>query len=301
MIDSQKSQEPSLLATRPERGNLVHNCAPVHTGCGPRRAPQWAMLIDLRFIRRRLDELAWTLLPGVCVLCGSRSRTSMDLCEPCREALPHNDRSCCACALPLRVLDDALCTQCLVKQPPFARAIAALRYVEPVTRMIHRLKFNGSRVDARVLGSLLAARVNRDYRGTALPELIVPVPLSRERLFRRGHNQAALLARWVGSTLDIAIDYGCCRRLRHTPPQTGLSRSARLRNLSGAFDVTRSFSNMSIALVDDVMTTGSTVTALTQTLLAAGAVDVHVWAAARTPQIDSETRVAMERHFDPLE
>ena len=129
----------------------------------------------------------------------------------------------------------------------------------------------------------------------------MPVPLSRERLFRRGHNQAALLARWVGSTLDIAIDYGCCRRLRHTPPQTGLSRSARLRNLSGAFDVTRSFSNMSIALVDDVMTTGSTVTALTQTLLAAGAVDVHVWAAARTPQIDSETRVAMERHFDPLE
>ena len=74
-------------------------------------------------------------------------------------------------------------------------------------------------------------RIGAAYGGDALPQLILPVPLSRARLLRRGHNQAALLARWVGDALALPVDYHACRRVRNTPPQTGLSRSARLRNL----------------------------------------------------------------------
>ena len=150
--------------------------------------------------------------------------------------------------------------------------------------MIHRLKFRGSRIDARVLASLLASAIANAYAGQPLPDLIVPVPLSRRRLVRRGHNQAALLARW----LDAPFDPKACERVRDTPPQAGLSRTRRLHNLTDAFATDRRFDDLCVAVVDDVMTTGSTVAALSRTLLAAGAREVHAWVAARTLQPSRE-------------
>ena len=211
----------------------------------------------------------------------------MDLCVPCRAALPMLGRACRTCALPLTDLDEQFCGTCRAQPPPFARTVAVLSYAEPVTRMIHRLKFGGSRIDARVLGGLLGDHIRDVYRFEPLPRVILPVPLSSARLFRRGHNQAALLARWVGSTLDLRVDYQCCRRIRNTAPQTGLRRSARLHNLSGAFAVRGNLPVQHVAILDDVMTTGSTAAALTRTLLAAGAAQVDVWAAARTLEPNS--------------
>lgn len=148
--------------------------------------------------------------------------------------------------------------------------------------MIHRLKFHGSRIDARVLGALVASRVADTYGAAPLPDLVVPVPLSRRRLLRRGHNQAALLARWLVGALDTTFTTDVCWRVRDTPPQAGLSRSARLRNLTDAFAARRRLDDLRIAVVDDVMTTGTTVASLTRTLLEEGAREVHVWTAART-------------------
>jgi ComF family protein len=254
-------------------------------------------------LRRRLDSLVWALLPGICILCDARTHAAADLCEACRVSLPIIERPCRRCAS-VTDAEDGVCAACRLRPPPFVRTVVALCYVEPVTRMIQRLKFHGSRIDARVLGGLLAARIRDEYRNDApAPSLAIPVPLSRRRLLRRGHNQAAVLARWVGSAIDhdVSIDYHICRRTRDTPPQTGLNCAARLRNLDGAFRVTRSLAGARVAIVDDVMTTGSTVTALTQTLLDAGAAEVHVWTAARTPHIDSENAVPIGQRIDPLE
>jgi ComF family protein len=246
-------------------------------------------------LRHRLDSLVWALLPGICILCNARTHATVDLCKACRAALPLVEKPCRRCASPVTDTDTDtgteadICAACRLRPPPFVRTVAALSYVEPVTRMIHRLKFRGSRVDARVLGTLLAARIRDEYRhDAALPNLVIPVPLSRKRLLRRGHNQAALLARWACGALDrhVPVDYHSCIRTRDTPPQTGLNRAARLRNLEGAFDVTRALADARVAIVDDVMTTGSTITALTHTLLDAGAAEVHVWAVARTPRVD---------------
>ncbi len=251
--------------------------------------------------RRWLDAFVWGVLPGICILCNARTHVRLDLCEACRLALPWIDYPCKRCALPIGPNDSGFCTDCRTRPPPFVRTVAALRYLEPTTHMVHRLKFHGSRIDARVLGTLLAARILDCYRGDALPDVAIPVPLSRERLRRRGHNQAALLARWVGSGVDMPVEYRSCLRVRHTPPQTGLNRSARLRNLEGAFTIVRGLENARIAIVDDVMTTGSTVAALTHTLLQAGAAEVHVWAAARTPNRDSENAVPIGTSPNPLE
>jgi ComF family protein len=227
-------------------------------------------------VRRRFDQLLWRLLPGVCVLCDAPTGIAADLCEHCCAALPRLEAPCPRCALPLQNPDDALCAACRARPPPYARTVAALRYSEPVTRMIHRLKFRGSRIDARVLGGLLAASIATAYAQQSPPDLVVPVPLSRRRLLRRGHNQAALLARWLGRPFEPAA----CERVRDTPPQAGLSRARRLHNLADAFATRRRFDDVSVAVVDDVMTTGTTVGSLSRTLLAAGAREVHVWAAA---------------------
>jgi ComF family protein len=241
----------------------------------------------LRWIRRRLDDLSWVLLPGHCVMCAQPSEVPADLCAACDRALPWIVAACVRCALPC---DAACCTDCRRLPPPYDRAVAPLRYVEPTIGMIHRLKFAGSRVDARVLGGLLARRVRAETG--CRPNVIVPVPLGRARLLRRGHNQAALLARWVGDALDIAVDYRSCTRIRETPPQTGSSRAARLRNLAGAFAADGSLAGRHIAIVDDVLTTGSTVAEIARTLRAAGADTIDVWCAARTvpaSHIDART------------
>ena len=247
---------------------------------------------SLRWLRRRFDDLSWALLPGHCVLCGQPSFVRADLCAACDRALPWIDAACERCALPGSA---ACCVECLRHPPPYDGAVAPLRYADPTIGIVHRLKFAGGRVEARVLGALLARRVRSAAR---LPDVIVPVPLGSVRLLRRGHNQAALLARWVGAELAIAVDYRSCIRIRQTPPQTGSSRATRLRNLAGAFAVDRSFAGRRVAIVDDVLTTGSTVAEVARTLRAADAESIDVWCAARTvpaSHIDPRGRGTDER------
>ena len=118
-------------------------------------------------LRRRLDSLVWALLPGICILCNARTHVAADLCEACRVSLPIIEQPCRRCASFVTDTEDGLCVACRLRPPPFVRTVVALRYVEPVTRMIHRLKFHGSRIDARVLGALLAARIRDEYRNEA--------------------------------------------------------------------------------------------------------------------------------------
>src|SRR5262245_40510874 len=105
-----------------------------------------------RVLQASIDACLWTLLPGQCVLCDRPSTHRADLCPECRDALPWVGRACERCALPC---DTPCCRDCARHPPPFDRAFAPLRYAEPLIRVIHRMKFAGSSVDARVLGGLL--------------------------------------------------------------------------------------------------------------------------------------------------
>jgi ComF family protein len=165
--------------------------------------------------------------------------------------------------------------------------VAPLLYVDVVTDLVHALKFRGSRTHGRVLATILAASVERTYEASPPPSAIVPVPLSTRRLLARGQNQAAVIARRVGGELGIAVDYDSLRRIRHTAPQTGMTRRERLRNLAGAFDYRGALDGATVAIVDDVVTTGATVRAVARCLERHGAGDVHVWAVARTDRGDA--------------
>lgn len=196
---------------------------------------------------------------------------------------------CCLCGFPGASLDLDLCAFCHADLPWTARdpqgGIVPLRFEYPVDDMIRQLKYHGVIAQARVLGTLLAQAVRE--RATPLPNLLVPVPLHGVRLRERGFNQAFAIARYAGQMLEVPFARNLTRRLRDTPSQTALDVNERRRNVSGAFGMNgararaRLLAAGHVAIVDDVMTTGSTVAELSGVLLAAGARQVEVWAVAR--------------------
>jgi ComF family protein len=195
---------------------------------------------------------------------------------------------CCLCGFEGANLDLDLCGFCFTELPWGAARlpdVAAFRYEHPVDELIRELKYRGVIANARVLGVLLAEAV-RDSRAE-LPNLLVPVPLHAARLRERGFNQAFALARYAGRMLEIPYARDAVRRIRDTPSQTALDVHERRRNVQGAFAPAgaraqaRLREAQHIAIVDDVVTTGSTVAELRAVLLAAGVRRVDVWAAAR--------------------
>lgn len=240
-----------------------------------------------------LPMLLRQLLPGSCLLCDGAvgRRPDLDLCPECLAALPWNEPACQRCANPLaRHADGPLCSVCRHAPPPFTRTLAPLTYDSFPRRWIARLKDQLGMVEGRILGTLLADAVAAHYAGTAAaghptPDIIVPVPLTLRRLARRGHNQALTLARPVARRLGLGIARHTVVRLRPGHRQRGLSRPQRLENPAGMFAARHTWEDTApcVAIVDDVMTTGATAAELARVLLAAGAGEVHVWCAARTP------------------
>lgn len=212
-----------------------------------------------------------------CLLC--RDRATGDLCTACFRNLPWNDHACTQCARPLPPLPSAICGVCARKPPHFDAAFAAFHYAWPVDRLLHRFKFRGHLANGRTLALALGEFL--DLRGAPRPDLLLPVPLHRRRLAERGFNQAGEIARTLGRCLDVPVAHDAVRRIRATPPQRGLGRSARRSNLKGAFECRRRFDGRHVAMVDDVVTTASTADALAHTLKNAGAAKVSLYALAR--------------------
>lgn len=223
-------------------------------------------------IRSFFDRIA----PRACLLCGADAGNRA-LCPPCEATLPWHDRQRCPrCAIPTP--DGQVCGPCLARPPAFDRTHAALRYAFPLDRLIPRLKYHGQLAVAPALGTCLAQRVADVPR----PDRVVAMPLHPARLRERGFNHAGEIAREVARRLGLAFDVDRCRRVRDTPPQMGLAHDARRRNVRGAFECAHDVHGLHIAIVDDVMTTGTSLDELAATLKRAGAREVSCWVAART-------------------
>ena len=229
--------------------------------------------------RHALNKLLDLLLPPHCLLCGLPS-TRACICHPCREDLPRAGHCCVQCGLPVTAEGDSLCGQCLGRAPPFVHTVYPLQYLFPVDRLVQSFKFNRQLAAGRVLARLMCEHVVRQQ--SSCPEALIPMPLHTLRLFQRGFNQAFELAAYVGHEIGIPLVAGSLRRKRHTRAQSGLSGQQRRRNVRGAFQW-RGWHPppRHVALVDDVMTTGTTVAECARVLKKAGSKRVDVWVAAR--------------------
>lgn len=227
------------------------------------------------------------VLPPTCVLCGAPGLAGLDLCVGCAADLPENRVHCARCALPFDAAASAevLCGACQRRPPPYDLCRAPLRYEGTVPALVAMAKFRGRLNALRVLGRILGESLE-ECSGQGFeerPEVLLPVPLHRGRLRERGYNQAHELAREVGRMLGVPVSSRLLERRIATPPQAGLDERARRRNVRGAFGLRGELRFQRVAIIDDVVTTGSTVAELARVLRAAGAGRVEVWAVARTP------------------
>lgn len=200
------------------------------------------------------------LFPHTCILCDAPTRRDIDLCLPCEKELPW---------------------QQITKHP--TSLIAPFDYAAPIAQMITRLKFTHQLVYARVLGQLLAHAIKNNYQHQSLPELIIPVPLHPKRLRERGFNQALEISRVLKKILKIPLNKADVIRTKYTEAQSLLHRTERQKNLHHAFKVIKPLNAKHVAIIDDVITTGSTTRALSETLMHAGVEKIDVWCCAKTP------------------
>lgn len=224
------------------------------------------------------------LLEYPCPLCGCDNTGNHDFnsfCADCLEKLPlfHGQR-CRGCG---GELDGALemCRQCLSMPPrPWQNAMSIMQMDAAGKDAIYQLKFAGNTAMARAMAELGAPLlVDKDFTGC---DMIVPVPLHWTRLWQRSYNQSELLAKMLARHLNIPVKKPL-KRIRPTIRQATLSREERLKNLNKAFAVPHpeKVKDAKILLVDDVLTTGSTLHACAETLLQAGASKIVVFTVAR--------------------
>jgi ComF family protein len=225
-----------------------------------------------QLLRRGLGLALW---PPRCCLCGGAGRLISGPASPWQRWLRQPLDLCAECE---RVIP--------LSPVPWVHnwggaQFAPFAYRWPADRLIQRYKFDGERVYGRVLAELFAER--RRASREPLPQVIVPLPLHRRRLAERGFEQTLLLAEWIGAALALPLAPQALRRVRATRAQSGLTRAERQSNVAGAFaappELGRSWRH--VALLDDVVTTGSTLNAAAAALRLAGVRHIETWALAR--------------------
>ncbi|MCW5574502.1 MAG: ComF family protein [Burkholderiales bacterium] len=214
------------------------------------------------------------MLASRCLLCAAPAGRR-NLCEVCLGDLPWLDAAACRiCAHPLS--DPGICGRCIAEPPHYDRIVTACRYAFPLDGLIQAYKYGGRLATGPALAALLLPRIR------TRPDLILPVPLTAQRLRERGFNQALELARIIGRKLNVPVDPGLCIKTRDTAPQTRLPWKTRRKNIRGAFVVLGSLDGRHVAVVDDVLTTGATLGEVARNLKRAGASSVTGYVIART-------------------
>lgn len=239
----------------------------------------WELATLLTRSRSLANTALEIIFPPVCVGC---RRVGEVLCGSCHARLkPVPEPVCSRCG---RQLTDAveqpeLCQECRREPAPVTQTRAALLYREPVDTFIHRFKYDGYFALAKPFASVMVAGWPEWH---IPPDLIVPVPLHPRRERHRGFNQALLLAKPLAEATGLAVDSAALRRVRHTIPQVGLGPNERAENVRNAFAaVSTRIKGRHILLVDDVLTTGATMRAAAEALLASGAASVSAYCLAR--------------------
>ncbi|CAO3376816.1 ComF family protein [Azospirillum argentinense] len=243
------------------------------------------MVLPQRLATRVLGGVLDTLLPPRCLCCGGAVDRQGGLCAPCWSGLTFIAPPACACCgtpFDFALEGEPLCGACIAEPPLFARARAVLAYDDGSRPLVLGFK-HGDRIHAAGAYGAWMARAGAELLADA--DLLAPVPLHRLRLFRRRYNQAALLAQAAGRQAGRPVIPDLLVRRRSTPSQGGLDRSGRRRNVKGAFAVRPGLESRvagkRIVLVDDVLTTGATLSECARVLLRAGAERVDALTLAR--------------------
>ncbi len=223
--------------------------------------------------------------PAFCAICARAIEAPDNLCAGCAEKAPRIRAPFCAkCSQPFSgdITGSFTCANCADRVLHFDAAVSAYRSRAVVRELIHEFKYNRKIHLRHQLGRWLAETLEDPRLAGRRFDLIVPVPLHPARQRERGFNQAELLARALHRHSGLALG-GVLQRTRYTTTQTQFDRSERMENLRGAFRLRRgsNVQDLRMLLVDDVLTTGSTLSECASVLRQAGAISVHAATVAR--------------------
>ncbi|MCZ6579434.1 MAG: ComF family protein [Gammaproteobacteria bacterium] len=215
--------------------------------------------------------------PALCLGCAHSIKPLQFYCVNCIATLTRVNNPCGLCGLENKS-GETLCAACLFDPPRWQNLVAPLKYQGLARDLLLQLKYADS---LHLANSLVTRFIDAFANIHPAPEILLPVPLHRQRLLERGYNQAFEIARILSQALDIPVDTQSLRRIRNTASQSGLSAHLREKNILGAFayQPTRPWSR--VAVVDDIITTGSTASEITKTLHRAGCPHVEIWGLGR--------------------
>lgn len=239
-----------------------------------------------RVLKRTANTYTRNLQNSSCSLCGLDYKHNIELqnigiCPTCIEAIQRQGHHCQLCGVQLPSTRAKICGECVIKPKSYQRLIAACDYKYPINSSISQMKFSQQMDIIRGLTAILAQKVEHHYEQQERPILLMPIPLHHKRLFTRGYNQSELIANRLSKALDIASDSQRLSRIKNTPHQIGLKALERRKNLKNAFSVSQTLPPH-IALIDDVVTTGSTIAEACKTCLKHGAKQIDIWCLAKT-------------------
>lgn len=244
-------------------------------------------LLSLFQNKALLKNALFSILPTSCFVCGA-SHTDL-ICSACR--LDYFSRPCnrchqCAISIPSSS-NTAYCGQCLQNKPAFDASLTVCDYAAPTDQLVLALKFGHHLPLAKLLADAMVEQV-LTQENIVLPDLLCPVPLSKQRLAERGFNQSLEIAKIMSSRLQIPLASDLLIRTKNTPPQSSLAHELRIKNVRNAFiirpDMIDLVAGKHIGIVDDVLTTGATVNELAKLLKRFGAHKVSNLIFARTTQ-----------------
>jgi ComF family protein len=225
-------------------------------------------------IRHKLRRI---LNPALCQICGVPVSPDHYYCQCCWAEFKPVNNACLRCGLPNHASGD-ICPVCLHSPPPWQRMLAPLVYSGYMRDEIHRFKYSYQLEIAQTL----LERLHAGFKSEKQIEALIPVPLHKSRVLQRGFNQSEEIARILSAYLNIPVDRYCVKRIRETQPQTGLSPSKRRNNIRRAFEYTPDKPYQSLAIIDDVITSGSTMSEICRILRRKGVKHIEVWSLART-------------------
>lgn len=228
-------------------------------------------------IRQKLSHF---LNPALCLTCGIPVKPEEFICPHCVGSFEPVPNPCSCCGLPNKA-EGPVCPTCLHQPPRWQTMIAPLIYIGSTKKIIRDLKFNEQIHNANALLTHIPA-----FYANHPVEALIPVPLHKSRLLERGYNQAQEIARILSRQLGIPLDLSSLKRTRATESQSGLSLSKRQVNILKAFEFTPAQQYKSVAIVDDIVTTGSTVSEISKILKRSGVKHVEVWSLARALKHD---------------
>lgn len=237
-------------------------------------------------IKRLLD----IIYPPRCALCLSSpqpaGKVSIELCRDCQSDLQLITAACFQCGIPLNHTQaDQLCGECLKKKPAYDQVVSVYHYRQPLIWLIQQMKFHKKTRIANLLSQLLSRYIQRRItdKTLSIPDAIIPVPLHHKRQHQRHFNQAEELAKVISKNLQCPIDSQYIERYLISQQQSGLDAKQRKKNVKGIFRVKNKKQNkyQHIAIVDDVMSTGSTLNEVARILKKSGIMKIDVWVLAR--------------------